>query len=321
MRILVTGGAGFVGSHLTEELLRRGQSVTVLDDLSAGLLENLPRSLPSGRCEFVRGSVLDGAALRRALIGCQAIYHLAAHVGVRKLLENPRRIHDENLLGAERVSQEAARRGLPLVLASSSEVYGVGQTQPLREEEAALGGLPERPRFLYGRSKLLAEMKMAALAVRRGVPFRAVRLFNVVGPRQSDRYGMVLPTFLRQALAGAPITVFGDGRQVRCFADAEEVARSLAGLLPERQGFDSVNLGSSVPTAIGELAWTVKRLSGSPSAVVHVRPAELCGRDFEDFPRRVPDLSRLRELGVRTPSRPLETVVRRILELASVRSG
>lgn len=308
MRILITGGAGFLGSQLCAEFLGRGARVRALDDLSTGSLENLQHLLPRG-LEFFRGSVLDGPTLADAARDCDAIVHLAARVGVRLLFAGPELTLRENENGTANAISQACEKKIPILIASSSEVYSRGFDRPLREADARIEDLPARPRFFYGRSKLLGEMALAQAAAASGIPARAVRLFNVVGPRQSDRYGMVIPTLLAQARGGIPLTVYGDGMQRRCFASVEEVAPLLASLLPRSPGFDVVNLGNERSVRIGELAERIREAVGSRSPIRFVDPRVCVDPDFEDFPSRVPELGRLRALGLTPPQKSIEELL------------
>ncbi len=316
MKILVTGGAGFIGSHLVEELLRRGHSVRVLDDLSTGLLLNLPSSNPC--LDFFHGDVTDSHAVARSLNGCQAAFHLAAVVGVARLMENPRGTFEQILLGSEVFFAEASRRKIPVLYASSSEVYGAGSGRPFRESDASLAPLPQRPRFLYGQAKFLGETLLENFSKRFLFPARAVRLFNVVGPRQSARYGMVVPRFLQQARRGFPLTIFGSGQQRRCFGDVREVVECLVDLLPCSVGFDAVNLGSQHEISILELARMILEETDSPSSLNFIPLSEIYGPDFEDFTARVPDLVRLHTYGIRPPRNEPRSILRNLLKQESV---
>lgn len=319
MRILITGGAGFLGSQLSAEFLSRGASVRVLDDLSTGTLSNLAPM--QGRLELHRGSVRDPAAVRAALEGCDAVAHLAARVGVRLLFQDPEETFRENWEGTRVVVAEAALRRLPFLLASSSEVYAKGFERPLHEESASLEDLPQRPRFFYGRSKLMGEMLLAQAAQSERFPARAIRFFNMVGPRQSGRYGMVVPTLLQQARAGAPLTVHGDGTQSRCFASVEEVAAIVASLLPQTPGFDAVNLGNPRPVRILDLAEAIRRATGSRSSLRFVDPRGALGPGYEDFPSRIPALDRLRAIGFSPPRKTIEEMIPWLLSASAPASA
>lgn len=308
MHILITGGAGFLGSHLAQALVARGHRVRVLDDYSTGSIANLSQ-IPRVALELAHGSVLDSRAVRESMLDCDAVFHLAARVGVKLLFEDPQRTFHENIEGARTVFSHAAQGSIPVVFASSSEVYCRGLDRPLCEEQARVADIPSRTRFLYGRSKLLAENMLQEFAGSHRIPARAFRFFNMVGPRQSARYGMVLPTFVRQALAGEPITVYGNGLQKRCFASVTEVAAILAQAVPQRPGFDVVNLGNDRATRIVDLAQTVREAAGSRSPLIFVDPRITLGAQFEDFPSRIPRLDRLRALGFFPPCQSLPEIV------------
>ncbi|HET6203842.1 MAG TPA: NAD-dependent epimerase/dehydratase family protein [Planctomycetota bacterium] len=311
MRTLVTGGAGFIGSHLVEELLRRGEAVSVLDDLSTGREGNLADV--RRRIELVRASALDRAAFLAAARGCGRIVHLAAAVGVRRVLDDPLGAVECNVLGTANAVRAALEVGAALLLASSSEVYGVGHSGPLSEDAPLALGSPSRPRTAYGLSKALAESLVGA-AGRRGLQTLVVRLFNVVGPRQRARYGMVLPRFADAAIAGAPLEVHGDGGQRRAFAFVRDAVASVADLLAEPCAWGGTfNVGEDRETTILELARLVVERAGTRAPLRFVPHARALGPGVEDFARRVPDLTRLRALlPARTPV-PLEAVVDAVL--------
>ncbi len=310
-RTLVTGGAGFLGSHLVEELLTRGEEVSVLDDLSAGRESNL--ASVSGRIDFTRGSVLDRAALRAAAGGCHRIVHLAAAVGVRRIVQDPFGSFERNVLGAANAVQVALETRADLAFASSSEVYGVAHPGPLTEDSRLVLGPPGRPRTAYGLSKAIGESLLAS-AGRENIRTLVVRLFNVVGPRQRARYGMVLPRFVKAALRGEPLEVHGDGRQMRAFAFVGDAVATFADLLAEPCAWGGTfNLGEDRETSILDLARLVVERAHSPSAIRFVTHARALGPGVEDFPRRVPDLTRLRALLPRREPAPLESVVDAVL--------
>lgn len=311
MRVLVTGGAGFIGSHLVEELLQRGHQVRVLDRLSSGSLENLQRVW--GNFEWKEGSSLDRNLVRESLKSCDLVCHLAALVGVKALMDGPFQNYWENRMGAQIVFEEAARLGVGVVFTSSSEVYGLGSPDPLREEEARLENLPHRPRFAYGRAKFESEQLLKKLSEQEQIPALALRLFNVIGPRQRATYGMVLPRLIEQGLQGAPMTVFGDGQQKRSFADVRELVSCFVDLLPKQAGFEILNLGSQQTISIHDLAVLVRDLSLSRSKIVF-QPGQICyGTEYEDARSRIPSLERLREKKNSVPSRSLKDIVQSML--------
>lgn len=295
-RWLVTGGAGFIGSHLCDLLLAAGGWVTVVDDLSTGLRGNLDAaaSAHGQRLSFVESKVsralphLDPSAF-------DGIFHLAAAVGVRLVVDDPVSAAETNVQETSAVLAFAAQRRVPTLIASSSEVYGKGVRAPFREDDDCVFGPPSVSRWSYGISKALDEHLALAHARRDGLPVAIARLFNTVGPRQRGRYGMVLPRFVSAALDGRPLEVHGTGRQVRCFCDVRDVAVALVALLASPSCHGRVfNVGSDRPVTVEDLAQAVLRVTGSRSAVVHVPHAEVFGPDFEDLAIRVPDISRIR---------------------------
>ncbi|MFB7864684.1 NAD-dependent epimerase/dehydratase family protein [Streptomyces sp. NPDC056069] len=309
---LVTGGAGFIGSHLSEALLHVGHSVVVLDDLSTGDLANLTEVRSHPRLRFEQGSVLD-ERLVDALTGqCDAVVHLAAAVGVRQIVEHPLRSFRTNVRGAEHVIEAAHRRGRPLLLASTSEIYGKNTSGPLTETADRVLGATTVARWSYSTAKAVDEILAFAYHREHGLPVTVVRLFNTVGPRQSPAYGMVVPRLVRQAVAGEPLTVHGDGRQRRCFAHVTDVVDALMRLLAHPGAVGHVfNVGTSEETSIGELAARIVHRVGSASPVrlVPYEEAYGSGYGFEDMERRVPDTSRLRELTGWRPRHTLDDVL------------
>ncbi len=310
-RALVTGGAGFIGSHLVESLVASGVHVTVVDDLSTGHERNLAaaRAAAPGLVEFVRGTV--GHVLPRLQGGpFGAIYHLAAAVGVRLVVEEPVRTIETNVLETSAVLGFAARTRTPILLASTSEVYGKGVRTPFREDDDLVFGPSTVARWSYGISKAVDEHLALAHARREGLPVVVARFFNTVGPRQSGQWGMVLPRFVQAALAGRPLEVHGDGLQARCFCDVRDVAPALPRMLAAPACHGRVfNVGSDRTVTILELADLVRRTVGSASPLVHQSYDQAYGPDFEDLRVRQPDLSRIRAAIGFAPSIPLDRTV------------
>lgn len=294
MRVLVTGGAGFIGSHLAERLLADGREVAVLDDLSTGREANVAHLAGQPGFEMVVGSVMDESAVAALAGSADAIVHLAAAVGVRLIVERPVHTIETNVQGTEIVLRAAARGRTPVLLASTSEVYGRGERVPFDEEDDLAFGATSHPRGAYGCSKALDEWLGLAYHRERSVPVVVARLFNTVGPRQTGRYGMVLPTFARQALEGGPITVHGDGRQTRCFAHVADVVEALVGLLDDPDAHGRVyNVGSDEEVSMRELAERVRAEAGGDAEIVLVPYEEAYGPGFDDMRRRVPALARI----------------------------
>jgi UDP-glucose 4-epimerase len=294
MRFLITGGAGFVGSHLAEELIGRGDSVHVLDDLSTGAIANIAelRSLP--KFEYTIDSADNERLVAELVDSVDVIYHLAAAVGVELIVESPVRTIETNVHCTEIVLAQAAKKGRPVFVASTSEVYGKSEQLPFREDGNLLMGPTTIGRWAYACSKALDEFLAIAYWRERRLPTVVGRLFNTVGPRQTGRYGMVIPRFVRQALAEQPITVYGDGTQRRCFTHVKDVVRALADLMQRDDLYGEVfNIGTTEEVTITELAERVRSRAGSSSPVHRVPYEDAHGAGFEDMARRVPDLSKI----------------------------
>jgi UDP-glucose 4-epimerase len=314
MKALITGGGGFLGSHLAEACLARGDEVVVLDDFSTGREANLAACRGNPRLEVVRGSVLDAAQVVRLVAGADLAFHFAAAVGVRMVIREPTRTIETNFHGARNVLEAAARAGKKVLLASTSEVYGKGTGGAFAEGADLVLGAPTTGRWAYACSKAMAEFFAFAQRKERGLRFVAARFFNAVGTRQVPDHGMVLPRFVRQALAGEPLTVFGAGSQSRCFmhaADAVEATLRLAGAAAAEG--QAVNVGNPEPVTMLELAGKVIRLAGSRSTVAHVDPREVYDADFADMPSRVPDISRLEKLTGFRPRRGVDEAIREMV--------
>ncbi|MBI4493654.1 MAG: NAD-dependent epimerase/dehydratase family protein, partial [Chloroflexi bacterium] len=278
VKALVTGGAGFIGSHLCEALIARGDEVVVLDDLSTGSRDNLASLLDHPRLHFVEGSVLDEPLLGDLMAGCERIYHLAAAVGVTLILEHPLRSLETNVRGTEAVLRRACRLGCTVLLASTSEVYGKNDGGPLGEDDDRILGSTRLSRWFYSSAKAIDESFALAYWQERKLPAVIVRFFNTIGPRQTGRYGMVVPRFIRQALRGEPLTVYGDGAQTRCFTYVDDVVRAVIALAdtPEAVG-EVFNIGQPREISILDLARRVIELAGSSSPIQLVPYQEAYG--------------------------------------------
>ena len=315
MRALVTGGAGFIGSHLAEALLAAGPEVIVLDDLSTGRAENLQAVEGHPRLEVAVGSVTDETLVRKLVRGTDVVYHLAAAVGVKLILERPVATIETNIVGTEMVLRAACEERPRVVIASTSEVYGKNDRVPLSEEDDRLLGPTTRSRWSYACSKAIDEFLALAYHREHGLPVTIVRFFNTIGPRQTGRYGMVVPRFVRQALDGRPITVYGDGCQSRCFTDVEDAVRATIALASEPAATGEVfNVGTTHEVTIETLAERVRALAGGASPIVRVPYDEAYQPGFEDLRRRVPDLRKAERVVGYRPRVPLDETLRRVIQ-------
>jgi len=317
MRVLITGGAGFIGSHLAEEFLGRGDEVWALDDLSTGRRENVAHLEPERGFHFKEGSILDASAVLELTGICDAVVHLAAAVGVKYIVENPFRSIQTNVRGTEVVLEMADKFRKPVLIASSSEGYGRQTKAPLAEDDDRVLGPTSVGRWSYASAKALDEFLALAYHRTRGLPAVAVRLFNVVGPRQTGTYGMVMPRFVSQALAGEPITVFGDGSQTRTFSYVKEIAAALADLMAcEAARGEVINVGGTEEVSILDLAGRVKELTSSDSEIKMIPFEEVYGPDFEDMPRRLPLLEKAKRLIGFDPATTLDEMIASVIEYA-----
>ena len=309
----ITGAAGFVGSHLVDALLARGARVLGLDDLSTGRMRNIEHQLGNPRFHFARASVSDEIVLDRLTSEADVVVHLAAAVGVELVVERPTHTIETNVMGTESVLRAARRYGCRVLLASTSEVYGRGSKVPFSEEDDVVLGATSKSRWGYAASKMVDEFLGLAYYREHDLPVVPFRLFNTTGPRQSGRYGMVVPRFVGQALRGEPITIFGDGNQSRCFCDIDDVVRAIVGL-GEHPGAPGrvFNIGGHEEVTIRELAERVKRVTGSASEIVRIPYTEAYAPGFEDMQRRVPDTSRIYALLGWSPAVSLDDILIRM---------
>ena len=314
MRYLITGGAGFIGSHLSEVLLERGENVFVLDDLSTGSVENIRHLKANGRFHYVFDSILNKHLLAELVDESDVVIHLAAAVGVRLIVEHPVRTLETNIHGTQSVLDAASKKRKLVFIASTSEVYGKSDKVPFHEDADLVLGPTTKSRWSYAASKALDEFLALSYWKERKQPVKIARFFNTVGPRQTGRYGMVLPNFVRQALAGEPITVYGSGKQSRCFCDVRDSVESLIRLLATDQSIgEVVNIGTDQEVTIEQLAQLVKERTESNSPVTFVPYDQAYEPGFEDMPRRVPSLTKLEKLTGFRPAIPLVEIVDRVI--------
>jgi len=317
MKALITGGAGFIGCHLAERLLGLGHDVAVIDDLSTGSIDNIAHLKTCTRFSYVVDSVTNEPLLAEMIDRCDVVFHLAAAVGVKLIVERPVHTIETNVHGTEVVLKHANKKRKLVFLASTSEVYGKSTDVPFRETADLVLGPSEKHRWAYACSKLIDEFLALAYWKEKKLPVVVVRLFNTVGPRQTGQYGMVLPTFVRQALAGEPLTVFGDGTQSRSFTYVGDVVDALVALASEPRAIGEVfNIGNRGEISIRDLAERVKVLAGSESPIRLIPYVEAYEAGFEDMPRRVPDISKLNALIGYEPKVGLDEIIRRVIEHA-----
>jgi UDP-glucose 4-epimerase len=314
MRVLITGGAGFIGSHVAEAYLARGDQVLVLDDLSTGSIDNIRHLKANPRFHYTIESVHHAPTVAELVDQCDVVIHLAAAVGVRLIVESPVRTIETNVHGTEVVLAKANKKKKKVLIASTSEVYGLSDQVPFREDGSLVLGPTTKGRWSYACSKAIDEFLALAYWRERKLPTVLVRLFNTVGPRQTGQYGMVVPTFVKQALTGRPITIHGDGRQSRCFADVSDVVRAIVALMDHPDAVGEVfNIGSDEEVTIRALAERVKDLTESRSEIVTIPYERAYGEGFEDMPRRVPDLAKIGGLIGYRPTKSLEQILQSVI--------
>ena len=315
MKALITGGSGFIGSHLAERLLALGHEVLVLDDLSTGSIDNITHLKHLPGFSYVIDTVTNEQLLAEMIDRCDVVFHLAAAVGVKLIVEQPVHTIETNVHGTEVVLKHANKKKKLVFIASTSEVYGKSTDVPFREEADLVLGATAKHRWAYACSKMIDEFLALAYWKERKLPVVIVRLFNTVGPRQTGQYGMVLPTFVRQALAGHPITIFGDGTQSRSFTYVGDVVGALVALAEEPRAIGGVyNIGNTHEVSIRELADRVKAATHSNSPIQYIPYDQAYEEGFEDMPRRVPDITKLAKLIGYEPQVDLDETIRRVVE-------
>lgn len=320
MRVLITGGAGFIGSHLAEAYLQRGDDVLVIDDLSTGTIENIRHLKNNPKFHYTIDSVHNQPVTAELVDQSDVVFHLAAAVGVKLIVESPVRTIETNVRGTEVVLELANKKKKRVLIASTSEVYGLSTDVPFREDGNLVMGATTKGRWSYACSKAIDEFLALAYWREKKLPTTIVRLFNTVGPRQTGRYGMVIPTFVKQALAGRPITVYGDGKQTRCFGYVVDVVGALVKLMDHSDAVGQVyNIGSNEEISILQLAEKVKQLTDSDSEIVFVPYDEAYEEGFEDMPRRVPDISKINSLVGFKPEMALEGILKSVISFQNGR--
>ena len=313
MRFLITGGAGFIGSHLADELLSQGHQVYVLDDLSTGAMENIRHLKGQPGFSYVLDTCNTPSVVAELVDEADMVYHLAAAVGVELIVESPVRAIETNVHCTEVVLAQAAKKRKPVFVASTSEVYGKSTALPFQEDGDIVLGTTDKGRWSYACSKAIDEFLAIAYWKERKLPTVIGRLFNTVGPRQTGRYGMVLPRFVRQALADHPMTVYGDGTQSRCFCHVDDVVRALTGLVEAEPYGEVFNIGHTEEITILDLAHRVKELAGSESEIKLVPYEEAYEAGYEDMTKRIPDTTKIRDLIGWEPSLSLDETIRQVI--------
>jgi len=317
---LITGGAGFIGSHLADAYLDRGDDVCVIDDLSTGRIENIQHLKGHAHFQYNIDTLHNKPLTAELVDQCDVVFHLAAAVGVKLIVESPVRTIETNVSGTEVVLSIANKKKKKVLLASTSEVYGLSIDVPFREDGNLVMGATTKGRWSYACSKAIDEFLALAYWREKKLPTIVVRLFNTVGPRQTGQYGMVIPTFVKQALAGRPITVYGDGKQSRCFGYVGDVVGALIQLMDNNAAVGNVfNIGSNEEITILELAQRVKELTHSHSEIVFVPYDEAYEEGFEDMPRRIPDITKVRELVGFQPKMSLDGILQSVIDYQSGR--
>jgi UDP-glucose 4-epimerase len=314
MKILITGGAGFIGSHLADSLIADGHKISVIDNLSTGKYSNMKHLISNPNFSYTIDSVLNKDVLEKLIKNCDQIYHLAAAVGVKYIIDNPLLSLKTNIAGTENVLELANKYKKKVLIASTSEIYGKANKVPFTEEDDRLLGSTHISRWSYSSAKAIDEFLALAYHREKKLPVVIVRCFNTVGPRQTGQYGMVVPKFVKNALLNHPITVFGDGKQSRCFTDVADVVEGFIKLMNNKKAMGRIfNIGNDEEITIEELAHKIKGLTNSRSKIEHIDYNEAYEEGFEDMMRRVPDLTKIKNLIGYKPKYNLEKILDRIV--------
>lgn len=315
MKALVTGGAGFIGSYLCEELLEKGYTVWSIDDLSTGRIENIDRLKQNPKFHYVIDTIMNKNLMAELVDRASIVFHLAAAVGVQLIVDQPVKTIETNIKGTETILELAEKKKKKVLLASTSEIYGKSNNIPFQEDGDLLFGPTIRSRWSYAASKAIDEFLGLAYFYEKDLPVVIVRLFNTVGPRQTGRYGMVIPRFIRQALQNEPITVYGDGNQSRCFTYVKDAVKAISDIVKKDQAFGQVfNLGGTEEITISDLAKKIISMAGSKSEIVYVPYDKAYSSGFEDMHRRVPDITKIKKMIGYAPSVTLDEILRLTIE-------
>jgi len=308
MRVFITGGAGFIGSHLADALVARGDAVTILDNMSTGSASNIAHL--EGKVEIIKGDIRDVATVEKAMASADLVLHMAAALGVNTILESPIESVSTNFTGSEVVLQAATKLGKRIVIASTSEIYGKNPKQPLNELDDRVVGTPQKIRWTYSDAKALEEAIAHALYLTKGLEVTTVRLFNTVGPRQTGRYGMVVPRFVQSALAGQPITIYGDGTQSRVFCHVADAVKAILILASDEKAIGEVyNIGGVGETTIKQLAEKIIERTNSTSAITYTAYDDAYPAGYEDMQRRVPDTTKIKNAIGWSPAHTLDSII------------
>ncbi len=315
MRCLITGGAGFIGSHLADALIERGDTVYIIDDLSTGSIDNVRHLMKNKRFHCTVDSIMNADVVQKLVNKCDEIYHLAAAVGVKLIIQSPVKTIETNIRGTEIILEYASKKKKKVLVASTSEVYGKSEHFPFKEDSDIVLGPTIRSRWSYACSKAIDEFLALAYYQEKELPIIIARFFNTVGPRQTGQYGMVAPRFVQQALKNEPITVYGDGLQSRCFTYVGDVIKTILKLMSTPKAIGNVfNIGSQQEITIDDLALLIKKMTRSKSKIKYVPFEKAYDKNFEDMAKRIPDVSKIKKLIRYVPDHSIEYIVEKVIE-------